>query len=727
MYFPMKSVAGCGSAILLTAVLFPTCASGDLPFTYETPSELSSTGDVDGDGRVDVVILDRRTGGVRVLLEQESGNFSAVPAQWTRLASAVALTVARIDPEGGADQVVVASAETNRVVNLSLSPPADGTAQLNGLISPAALAAVGEPGGPARLLVATEQNDVPAARQLSTASYNAGVIDVAASGMAQPEALRRGNPVALTRSSPPVAAFVSLASSDASAFRVFAGGTDAEAPPPVVTGDLPPDAQWTWGFFAPLADGPSFLFYERLTSGFVARAADGEELRNAGRFDLGKPIRLLVTVPYGNKYWLLALFEPGSAGLYEFNGAGDPVLRQQWTAPPGESFTTAAALADSGFLLLSGRDGRSESWHRMEYDGSRHRPAKSGQLAPLNSRERQITVFLFDREPFVEEGALIYEVRRERDWASGAESAGPGSLQLTTLGDRGPASGLGDPATGGFSHPPALHPVINQFLRPAGKPSDLPISIASFSVLDGAVPPLVTFDPPPGHYPAVISTVTAFPDPDDPEAPEPVGAGSGLPVTLGTAGGAAGILYRYSEDEPWTAYSAPLVLTQSTTIFARTAGSPVVSGRWTLGDPRRPEEPLALPPVQDRDGNGLPDDWEAAFNQHDPEADPDRDGRTNREEYLAGTDPLDPGDTPPQPAVQPAALALTFQVVDEGGTPCLELSWDRRNAGAELQYSTDMVRWQTISEGIGMTGDGCYALIPLDAPVATGYFRLHRP
>jgi immune inhibitor A len=70
----------------------------------------------------------------------------------------------------------------------------------------------------------------------------------------------------------------------------------------------------------------------------------------------------------------------------------------------------------------------------------------------------------------------------------------------------------------------------------------------------------------------------------------------------------------------------------------------------------------------DGDGNGLPDDWEAAFfgaTGTTPDDDSDGDGFTNAQELLAGTNPNDPDDAPGITATQQSGtdVAISFKTV----------------------------------------------------------------
>src|SRR6202034_1879549 len=73
----------------------------------------------------------------------------------------------------------------------------------------------------------------------------------------------------------------------------------------------------------------------------------------------------------------------------------------------------------------------------------------------------------------------------------------------------------------------------------------------------------------------------------------------------------------------------------------------------------------------DSDGNGLPDAWELANFGHlgvDPNADPDHDGMSNLQEYLAGTNPNDPTDAF-------RITSITRATIGANPTPFTTITW----------------------------------------------------
>lgn len=722
-----------------TACLGAGHANAWAPFTYETPAEFSSAGDFNGDGRADLAVLDRASGGVSFLLQLADGGFDPSPAVFTGLDAPDSLAAGRVKAGVAPQSLLVASSADNRVLAIDPLAATATAANLNGLLFPSSLAVVATPAAPTAppgvVLLSSEQNDAPTPRRLTQGGPSGPGVSFSTTGLSPEAPLRRGNPVALPGSAT-AAGFVSL-DARGPGFRLL---TDAGnlAAPAATTAGLPANPLWTYGTYAPAREMPAFLFYARQATFFTTRQAGGAlaqpVLIDAGSHDLGKPIHLLLTIDYAEKAWLLALFDDGrTATLFEFDGISAPVARQSWTAPAGENFTQAAALGEGGFLLLSGPGGRSMNWHRYDYDGSRHHETKSGAMAAAGELQRKVTLFVFDEEPFVNDDARVFQLRQEGDWTTVNEDlsgtlAGP--WRITKLSDRGSAPGLGDPTDVQLTFGAGLIPIINQYLRP--QPEVSPISISTFSNRRGDLAPRVVFDPAPGNYPQPRAAVTPNGG-TDPRVAFP----ATFPVTLASsAGAAAPIWYRFSPGEAWKPYTGqPLQLTAITTIFAYTVGSypaantrsPVAAATWTFDPPVRPTEPMTLPPGTDENGNGLPDAWERAFNQSDPAADTDGDGLTAAQEYAAGSDPLDPSDSP-SPRSVAAGLALAFEMTTAGdGRPVMQLRWSPDLGSAELQYSSDLKSWAPVTSGIERRSDGFIHQVPLDGAAAAGFFRLFQP
>lgn len=117
----------------------------------------------------------------------------------------------------------------------------------------------------------------------------------------------------------------------------------------------------------------------------------------------------------------------------------------------------------------------------------------------------------------------------------------------------------------------------------------------------------------------------------------------------------------------------------------------------------------------DTDGDGLPDDWEYYYFDDlsaEPDADSDRDGATNRQEFLAGTDPRDP-----------ASRLFLSATQREGGVVRVEFPVAPSRTYALMQ-STDLVTWQPVDAALTYPARGLGRFLAADALPGTVFLAV---
>jgi hypothetical protein len=83
--------------LLLTPVLGPILAAeSSTPFVYETPDEFFANGDFDGDGRLDVVIVDKETGKYRIGYQLPDGQLNWVDCRPSGIRNTTGFTIGKL-------------------------------------------------------------------------------------------------------------------------------------------------------------------------------------------------------------------------------------------------------------------------------------------------------------------------------------------------------------------------------------------------------------------------------------------------------------------------------------------------------------------------------------------------------------------------------------------------------------------------------------------------------
>lgn len=359
--------------------------------------ELVTTGDFNGDGQIDVAIVDRDKGRVRI-----GYRISAEFFNWANWRAGGAKGVSGVSvghlTDAKHDSLALTSADDNHTTVVNAVNPnieSDPLQLAVTALGPSAIVAA-DLGGAGNtplldLYVASIYNADPTPNRL-TLYRNAGnkFTQLPESVLTGTES--RANRLALKAGGPE---FVVLLSKGEKGNVLSARKLDTGRPEEVLNvAEVPSSADYVAGNFSSAAL-KDFIFY---TSGETElKVATLEE--SAGKFKaaalktvtLPRGVRQLVTVPGEKKSRLLAVFgDQEPAEIMDFDGVNPPVSAQKLAGATNKYLNAAIALPDAVVLLSSPTNDRARSvshYHVHLLKGSSYTPGSYGALALLADRD----------------------------------------------------------------------------------------------------------------------------------------------------------------------------------------------------------------------------------------------------------------------------------------------------------------------------------------------------
>ena len=628
------------------------------PVTTTTEQELSSPGDFNGDGLVDVALVDRASGEIRAGLQQANGTWSWISGS-SGIDGASLLAVGPFLGNPG-HVVAVASKEFNRIQLWNPIGNQQATWNQSG-IGLGVLALHAPAGTP--LLAVTDQNTAPAAL-LAHAFNSAGnaVDTVLPSTDGSP--LAWGNPIQRRAGqNRRVAAMQGR--------RWICVSLDS--PGTVLRSGLPDGSRFVTGRFASGQSESMAVFWKPGSSDIQISIHNSLALNSwsdGPNYAFAQPLHSLVVID-GQPPQLLALFDGGTNGaLYTFANQTPSQVTQALTAPPGQPVTTAFSTGKGAFNLLNGPNGSSESSTHWTLEGATWKQDATTPIPPVSPTAGRANVFLFSAEPLVTPKAVLLNRQKQGDWSGQGGALSGNSRTIATERFVDPQQGLRPNGSATISDATARYALVNQLLPAA--------SAASLVAGVGAPIGDIRFTPPPGRYPDINAA-----------------RGERLSISLTPTKVGEEIFYRSGGQGAWTLYAEPVELAASTTLQAYSkplGGKPGHLRNATYTFVGRPTD-LAAPPSVDADQNGLADAWETAFAQHDPNADTDGDGANALAEQNAGTDPQDPAS---RPVIDNPRRILSLSTATGPDGPILRLDWTADAGPIVLQSSPDLLTWSDV-------------------------------
>jgi len=363
----------------------------------ETEQDLFTTGDFNGDGKIDIVIVDRYSGRVRVGYQLSPDFFDWANWKSGGLKGVTGVAVGRL-LDNKHDSLCLVSADANLITVVDAVNPnadADPIKVTNTALGPNSVAAI-DIGGAGNtplmdLYMASIYNNDPTPNlQTLFRSDGKGFSKISESPIAGAEthagttALKTGGPE-----------FVTAISSGEKGNFLAAKNVASGKPEEVLSiGGLPANSDYVVGNFrgTPLKE---FVFFKSgeptLQVSAVTEAGGKFQAETPKTITLAKPVRYLITVPGEKKSRLLAVFgDTEPAELMDFDGVNAPITVQQLAGATNRFLSAAVALPHALVLFSALTNDRPRpviSYQMHSLQDGKYVAGSYGGLASLADRD----------------------------------------------------------------------------------------------------------------------------------------------------------------------------------------------------------------------------------------------------------------------------------------------------------------------------------------------------